>query len=339
MQLYYLKQNKLMEKTVFIGADVSKKTIDFCSIQENLETQILNEDKCLMELVKQLLAKGIQMDNVWIVFEHTGMYSEPLAEFCSREGIRYSQVPALDIKRSMGLTRGKSDKVDAMRICKYAIEKKDRLIAESPLNKSLSQMKRLLHLRDKLVSQRAGYQTTLKELREVLKLKSSAIELKVQGSLVKVLTTQITKIEKEIKAIINEDNSVKKNAELLVSIKGVGFIIAAYIIVYTQNFTRFQNSRKFSCYCGTAPFPHQSGTSIRGKTRVSHLANKRLKSLLEMGARTAIQYDPEIKQFYLNRVEKGKNKTSTLNIVRNKLIGRMFAVIKKQQPYEIKFAA
>ncbi len=139
--------------------------------------------------------------------------------------------------------------------------------------------------------------------------------------------------------IIEGDKILKKNKELLTSIKGVGLIIALYVIVYTRNFTAFQTSRQFGCYCGTAPFPNESGTSIRGKTKVHNLANKKIKSLLEMGARSAIQYDPEIKQYYLRRVEMGKNKTSTLNVVRNKLIGRMFAVINKQQPYEIKNAA
>jgi transposase len=101
----------------------------------------------------------------------------------------------------------------------------------------------------------------------------------------------------------------------------------------TKNFTAFKDGRKFSCYCGSAPFDHSSGKSIRKKTRVSHLADKRMKTLLTLGARTAIQHDKELKAFYERRLLMGKSKNSTINIVRNKIILRMFAVINRQTPF------
>ena len=81
-----------------------------------------------------------------------------------------------------------------------------------------------------------------------------------------------------IETIIDEDPSLKQNFDLLQSIKGVGKIIALTTIIKTHNFTRFANARKFACYCGTAPFEHSSGTSIRKKSRVSHLADKQIVS-------------------------------------------------------------
>ncbi len=116
---------------------------------------------------------------------------------------------------------------------------------------------------------------------------------------------------------------------------------AVIIIAYTNNFNRFKNWRRFASYCGIAPFPYQSDTSIKGKAKVSHLANKKLKSIINMCAISAIQHNPEIKHYYLKRVSQGKNKMSTINIVRNKLIARVFAVIKRQTPYidTMKFAA
>ena len=114
-----------------------------------------------------------------------------------------------------------------------------------------------------------------------------------------------------------------------------------FTIVYTNNFTRFKTSRQFASYCGVAPFTNSSGTSLRGKTKVSNLANKKLKSLPDMSAKTAIQFSPEMKTFYERRQEMGKSKMSTINIIRNKIISRMFAVVKRQSPYVdlMKYAA
>jgi transposase len=113
------------------------------------------------------------------------------------------------------------------------------------------------------------------------------------------------------------------------------------MIVYTDCFTKFNDWRKFASYCGIAPFPYQSGSSVKGRTKVSHLANKKIKALINMCAISAIQHNPEMKQYYQRRLEIGKNKMSTINIIRNKLISRVFAVIKRQTPYvdTMKFAA
>src|SRR5207249_1700630 len=120
-----------------------------------------------------------------------------------------------------------------------------------------------------------------------------------------------------------------RNYTLLQSIIGVGPVLALAVIIKTRNFTLFATARKFSCHCGCAPFAHTSGTSIRGKTKVSHLADKHLKTLLDLAAKTAIQHDKELKAYYQRRLEMGKSKMSTINIVRNKIIYRMFAVINR----------
>jgi transposase len=151
---------------------------------------------------------------------------------------------------------------------------------------------------------------------------------------IKQLTEDIKEVEAAIKSIINQSEAVQENYKLLTSIKGVGFITAVYMIAYTDNFEKFSNSRQFSCYAGVVPFEHSSGTSIRGKSRVSHYANKKAKRLLNLAASVAIQHNKELKQYYQRRVAAGKSKMSTLNIIRNKLVDRMFAVIKRQTPYQ-----
>ena len=133
--------------------------------------------------------------------------------------------------------------------------------------------------------------------------------------------------------IINSDSTLKEQFQLLKSIKGVGNQIALFTIVYTEGFTKFKTHRQFASFCGVAPFPNKSRTSLRGRTKVSSLANKKLKSLLDLGSKVALQHNTEIKLFYQRRVEMGKNKRSTINIIRNKLIARMFAVVKRGTAY------
>ena len=130
-----------------------------------------------------------------------------------------------------------------------------------------------------------------------------------------------------------QDEGIHHIFQMITSIKGVGSQTAYYMIVLTHGFLQFGDWRKFASYAGTAPFPYQSGSSIRGKTRVNHLANKKIKSLLHSCAMTAIIYNPEMKAYYDRRVEQGKSKMSTLNIIRNKLLARIFAIVNRGTPY------
>lgn len=154
-----------------------------------------------------------------------------------------------------------------------------------------------------------------------------------QTKLIRSFEKEIEKLETEMDAFIQNDSSIRQNQALLQSIKGVGKVLSIAMIIKTKNFTRFSNARKFACFCGTAPFEHTSGTSIKGKTKVSHLADKRMKTLLDLSAKSTIQYDKELREYYLRRTENGKSKMSTINIVRNKILYRMFAVIKRQTPF------
>jgi transposase len=109
---------------------------------------------------------------------------------------------------------------------------------------------------------------------------------------------------------------------------------AIYLLVHTWGFTSFENSRQLACYCGVAPFSKHSGTSIHGKSQVSHIANKKLKSLLHMCALNAKKYDPTIKEYYERRLSDGKHKMAVLNIVRNKLLHRIWAVVHSGEMYD-----
>jgi transposase len=237
------------------------------------------------------------------------------------------------------MVRGKSDKVDAKFISKYGWMRKEELQPMKPLSDCQLKLQQLMSHRDKLVADKSSYQSKLKELVWQMGNKVNEKLTASMQYMIDVLKQQIKEIELEIKKLIASDASLQTNYELMCSVIGVGFATAVHMLIATENFTRFADVGKFICYCGVAPFEHSSGTSIRGKARVSHLANKKIKSLLTMAAISAIQHDPELKIKYQQKVKEGKAKMSAINIIRAKLIERIFAVIKRQSPYQLRLAA
>ncbi len=297
-----------------------------------------NNEDGFIKLNKWIEQHNLDKALLWLVFEYTGIYCANLCKYCTENKIAYTQVAALEIKKTMGITRGKNDKVDAQRIAEFACLKRHKLMLSTPVNNAIEDIKRHMTLREQLVKQRAGFMSTVKEYKHALSLKNVALEISIQQELIEVLTLKINAIEAHIKAILKQHLEIQKNYKLLISIKGVGFVVAIYTIIYTHNFTKFNNGRKFACFAGIAPFEHSSGKKIM-KSRISHLANKKMKALLNQSAIIAIQHDTELRQYYQRRIEIGKNKMSTINVVRNKIVARIFAVIHKQKEYEIKIAA
>lgn len=326
-----------------IGIDVSKKTLDAYDQLHQIGTQLPNNSAGFKDLLRWIKKSHAgETSNVLICFEHTGMYSLPLAIYLTQQKHLYAMVPGLEIKRSLGIRRGKNDQADAIAIARYAYQRREEIkIYHLPSSKIL-EVKSLLSLRQKMVIQRAGYQATKREMKAFLKIvKMSSTVFDVQDKLIKELNNQIDKVEQQITEIINKDEHLKKTFDLVTSVKGVGLVLGATMLVYTNCFTAFTEWREFACYCGIAPFGYRSGTSIRGKTKVSRLANKKIKALLSNAACTSIQFNPEIKLYYERRLAEGKHKMSTQNIIRNKIVARVFAVVQRGTPYvdTFRFAA
>jgi transposase len=331
-----------MKTNEIIGIDVSKLLIDVCIYSRKIVQQFDN-NKSGFKLMLDWSFKNssFSKEETMFVFEHTGMYSHLLSVFLTEQKLPFFMASGLEIKRSIGIARGKDDQIDAKRIAQYGYRLKEELKPSNLPNSSTLQLKSLLSLRTKLNKQRAGFKVTLKEQKRIYKVKEYKTIFDIQQKMIEELTKQINKINVQMQSIIDQDIKLKETYKLVTSVKGIGMQTAIMMIVFTDNFSKFENSRKFASYCGVAPFPYQSGTSIKGRTKVSHLANKKLKAIINMCAISAIQHNPEMKLYYQNRVLKGKSKMSTVNIIRNKLIARVFAVVKRQTPYvdTFKFAA
>ncbi len=288
----------------------------------------------ITSMIKWTLASSnYAKEQILFAFEHTGIYSQQISVYLTENGFNYVMLPGLEIRRSMGITRGKDDKIDAKKIALYTYRRKDELKPYELPSKNIKEIKSLLNLREKLVKQRSGYKATLCEYKRFLKRKENTTLFSVHEKMINELTKQINKIENNLMDIVDNDENLKELYKLLTSIKGIGQKTALFMIAYTGGFTRFETWRKFASYCGIAPFPNTSGISIRGKTKVNNLANKKIKSLLDLCAKSSIQWNSEMKLYYERRIADGKSKMGTINIVRNKLLSRMFAVVRRGTPY------
>lgn len=316
-----------------IGIDVSKLTLDAYSFKSKKHQQFTNDSKGFAKLLSWIKNQGNKLNEVIVCFENTGWYSLNLSIYLNESSIDFIRVNPLELKRSIGLKRGKSDKADAQDIAKYSWQNKEDIKLSVAPSKKLIELQRLLALREQLVKQ----QTALKNQYEGMKSIVNDVTMdKCMQFIVETLVhlaIQIKKVEQEMDLLIKQDEQLQKNYKLCKSVKGIGQVLAIQMILHTQNFTSFDCWRKFSAYCGLVPYPYQSGTSIHGKNRIHPISDRKMKSLLSMASISAIRADKELKAYYQRRVEEGKPKKSVINMVRNKIVARVFATVNRGTPF------
>ena len=323
-----------------LGIDISKLTLDGVLLTDGkketaIHSKVSNTPEGIEELFKKYsTVPEFSLDNCLICVEATGVYTHPILNYVSLKGAKLWMESGTRIKRSMGIQRGKNDKIDALRIATYAFKNQEDARIWRPTNDTLDQVKHLNALRDRLVDTKKRLVTPVEEFHQVGELKFYKLLQKAMKASVEAIEDDIAKIDKQIKTLIDKDSSLKELYALITSVVGVGVQTAINLLIYTDGFTLFDDARKLACYAGVAPFEHSSGSSIRGKTRVSKLANMKLKSVLQMAALSAVRYDHQLKDYYEKNVAKGKAKLSVLNAVKNKLIHRIMSVVQRKKKYE-----
>lgn len=318
-------------KKIIIGIDISSKTLDICLQKEGSEEHftIANQVKAIHGFFKKLSGQQLV-----VAMENTGRYNWQLYEALSKYNFEVYVVSALHLKKSMGLVRGKNDRVDAQRICKFIQKNQEECTIWKPTTANIQKMKVLLaerNARIKMKRQLLGHQSDYK-LMNTIGLEKQLT--KMNQSLIGPIQQQIEKLEVEIEKIVQGDESIKEQAKQIRSVPGVGPITCWTMIAKTEGFTAITEPRKMACYCGIVPFEHQSGTSVRRQPRVSTYADKSMKSILHLAAMSAIRLDNKFREYYRRKVAEGKNKMSVLNAVRNKIVHTIFALIKNQATYQ-----
>ena len=326
-------------KKIYVGIDISKEKCNLCyrsGLDIVREEECSNEVKVLKKAFKSTLkALDAAMDEVLICAEYTGRYIYPLTIACQELDLFLWLDDPTRIKNSMGLTRGKNDAIDATRIAEYAFRYSDKAVRYAIQDATLVSMKNLLSDREFLLTDKKRYQAQLSDQKRYMapgdfKHKNSRWE-----KVIKSINEQIAAIDAEIEALIAADPVLTRQKELLVSIDGVGDRIAINMIAITGGFTRFQNARQFCSFAGLAPYKYDSGTSVRSKAKISKRSNQTMKALLHMSAVNVVykMRGGEYKEYFERKTKEGKHVMCVLNVIRAKLVHRMFSVIRRETEY------
>jgi transposase len=240
---------------------------------------------------------------------------------------------ALQIKFSLGLQRGKSDKVDSQRIAEYAYTYRKKCRVWVQPREIIDHLKQLRSLRERLMLVRRQLKAEPREI-------TGYVNKKISSSVVHHCQTSLDAIKKDIEELdrtildtITGDERLNQLFEWITSVTGVGKVLTTELLIATNEFKNFTNSKKFACHCGIVPFRYTSGTSLKSRARISKRGNKRMKSLLHLVAVSAIRYDNDYKRYYDRRVAQGLHKMSILNVIRNKIVHRVFACVRQERVY------
>ncbi len=311
------------KSTIFVGIDISKDVFDVYDFEEG-HFQFSNDEKGFSLFRKQLTSDH------WCVMEATGCYHQRLAIDLFEKGLRVSVINPLIIKRfiQMKLNQVKTDRSDAKMICRYGEEQ--ALDLWSPEPDYIVECKTLQGVVRLYFKQRTALKNTLH---------SMSTSKRGKGKLTRSIVRQLKCLDKEISLLESEiENLIRAHEQDLFTrlntIPGVGKKTSMLLIVSTNGFRDFESSRQLSSYFGLAPNERSSGSSIRGKSRISKMGDPLVRNHLFLCSFTACVHNPQCKALFDRIVLKGKSKKLALIAVCNKLIKQAYGIAKSGLDYD-----
>ena len=310
-----------------VGIDVAKAKLDVALKQPKgkWKTKVVDNTPGGLELLRAWLAKhGIHCAHVCM--EATGIYWEQAAEYLSDHGFAVSVVNPAQIKDFGGAVgiRTKTDAVDAKLIAEFC-DSRNPPVWQAP-SKSIRRLRALVGRRDALVDLRT---------QEKCRLEVATTE-EVRRSIEQViahLDQQITEIERQIKRDIDDDPTLKEQRELLKSIPGVGDATAALFLSHYGGELRFEKTRQAVAFAGLDTAKRESGTSVRGKPRMSKKGHSAIRRAVYMPALTAMSRTPWGKAFSSRLIAAGKPKKLVLGALMRKIVAIAYGVLKSGERF------
>ena len=333
-------------KKIIIGIDISKEKIDASAIDvRNSQLGVLKLDYQAFEnrpmgfrrmlVWARHLIKGIALEEVMFCCETTGGYDRSLCDYLFAKGLDIWRESSLQIKKSCGLRKGKDDKTDSLAIAEYAMRHMDKAVYYVSPSETVRELKALLLYRRKLEQEKTSKKVRVSELKATAaKSKSISFILRDAQKSIRILEKSIKDCEKQILALYDSDEELKKSYDHLTSIRGIGIVNASAMIAYTNNFRNITTSRKLSSYYGIAPFREQSGTSVNKKAMVKCYSNSMLRAYLTQAAENTIREHGIYHEYYRRLSERGKCHGIALNNVKNKLLHLSLSLIANDMDYE-----
>jgi len=316
------------KNTEIFGIDISKDVFDVYSHQKGHQS-FKNDAKGFKSFLKVITKDAL------VVMEATGYYHYLFAQFLHKKKVQVSVVNPLSVKRfiQMKLAKVKTDKSDAKAICEYG------QMNEVPLYTALTEVQaeclQLFRLLDNYLKKRTQTKNK-KHGEEVLGIPSKYVYGSLKRDL-KHLDKEIKGIESRLLELVKQDQ--QHQLTLLKSIPGMGIKTALFLIVITDGFKKFETASQLCSYVGITPTIRESGSSVRGRSKISKVGNKKLRNLLFLCAFSACKHNKACREIYERIVNKGKSKKLALIAVANKLLKQAFAIAKSGRPYDENFVS
>jgi transposase len=320
----------------FVGIDIASETFTAAAGVEPWQLQVkpqqfVNELDSFPKFLGWLRQNSLKPEYTILCMESTGVYGEALAYFLHANGYQLAVEPPLKVKRAFKPYGPKSDPVDSQQIAEYTCRHWDELHLWQPNQETLAQIKVLLNTREQFVAQSTAHQNALRALQR--KVVRTPLAEQVHNEALNQVKKHLRTIEAEIKRLIEQDPTFGQMASLLLSIPGVGLLLASQFLVTFHSSSQPPTHKELASYLGICPHEHSSGSSVHPYATSRHFGPPAMRRLLYLASLSLRTHHPEFRQYFVRKVAMGKPKPLVLNNIANKLLKIMCAVMRTQTPY------
>jgi transposase len=322
----------------YVGIDIASATFTSAMGQMGEKWQIVvkpetfaNTYDSFPRYLHWLQAHGVRPDNCVLCMEATGVYSEVLAHCLVAHGYPVAIEPPLKVKRAFKPEGHKSDPVDTRQIAEYAYRFWDELSLWRPRPEVLEQIKTLLTTREQFVVEKAGHRHALAALKR--KAVRTSLAEQLHTTAMTQLKAHIVQIEAEIRRLIDQDPTFRNMALLLMSIPGVGLLLAAHMLITLQTAPQPLSPKHLAAFIGICPYEDSSGTSLHHTPTSRHYGPPGLRKLLFLAALSLRTHNRPFQLYFLRKVNEGKPGKLVINNIANKLLKIMVAVVRSNTPF------
>jgi transposase len=316
-----------------LGLDIAKLKFNACLVRADGKLRhkvFANNPDGFSQLSGWLAQQGVE--RVHACLEATGAYGDSLATYLHEQGHTVSVVNPAAIKAyaQSHLSRTKSDRVDAALIAGFCEER--RPPAWQPPAPELRELQALVRRLDSLIEMR-----TMEENRLSSGVSVEAVRESVKEHIA-YLSEQIKRTEQLIRSSIDRHPGLRRQRELLDSIPGVGEATAAALLAEVPDIKQYKSAREVAAFAGLVPRERQSGSSVRGRVRLSKIGNARLRKALYFPAVTALRCSHFFQQWADGLRQRGKSKMAVIGAAMRKLVHLAYGVLKTGRPFDPQWA-
>ena len=323
-----------------VGIDIAKKNFTACVGKKKTDgsyelvhvSEFSNDKRGHNQFIKWVgksMLKGIELS---FAMEATGIYWEHLAYHLSKLKKTVSVLLPNKVShygKSLNV-KTKTDIVDSKIIAMMGCDRNlPGWSAPPPLYKRLRAVCRLHRA---LQNDKTQSNNRLKQL--MCSYEPLVEAIRIYKSNIKRIDKELAKLELQMKQILQSDSEVWSKVENLLTIKGIGLKTVAIVLGETQGFTLIKNQRQLTSYCGYDVVKRESGTSIKGKTRISKKGNSNIRSAMHFPSMVATRFNSKMKEVYQRVVDRTKVKKIGLVCIQRRLLVLMYSLWKTNKPYQ-----